>query len=115
MPECPLLAHSSHWVDRRGKTAFDPKELDSWLRAKLGHETSLTGEVVRIGGGLTLTARTAEGAVSVKGSEADMDALTARLAESIYRLTQPYRYAIYLMRQRASGSTDAAPKSSRSR
>ena len=99
----PARSYTNSWGDKTIKleipeTGVSLEEVDSWLRAKLGHETTLTGEVVRSGGGVTLTARTLEGAVSVKGPETDMDALTARLAESIYRLTQPYRYAIYLFR-----------------
>ena len=109
----PARTYSNSWGDKTIKleipeTGVSLEEVDSWLRAKLGHETSLTGEVVRGGGGLTLTARTDEGAVSIKGPEADMDVLTARLAENIYHLTQPYRYAIYLMRHE-NRPADAAP------
>ena len=76
--------------------------------ALLGHENFLTGEVVRIGGGLTLTSARPRAQSVSRVPEADMDALTARLAESIYRLTQPYRYAIYLMRHEQRPA-DAAP------
>ncbi len=59
--------------------------------------------------GVTLTARAgADGAVSVSGAEADMDALTAQLAEAIYRLTQPYRYAAWLFRHEGR-TADALP------
>jgi tetratricopeptide (TPR) repeat protein len=37
-----------------------------------------------------------------------MTALTSKLAEAVYRLTQPYRYAIYLMRHE-NRPADAAP------
>jgi hypothetical protein len=109
----PARTYSNSWGDKTIKleipeTGVSLEEVDSWLRAKLGHETSLTGEVVRGSSGVTLTARTDEGTVSVKGPEADMDVLTARLAENIYRLTQPYRYAIYLMRHE-NRPADAAP------
>ena len=47
--------------------------------------------------GLSLTARAGgNGAAEVGGPEADLDALVQRLAESVYRLTQPYRYGVYL-------------------
>ena len=59
--------------------------------------------------GITLTARAGtEGAVSVSGPDADMTALTGKLAEAVYRLTQPYRYAIYLMRHE-NRPAEAAP------
>jgi hypothetical protein len=100
----PARTYSNTWGDKAIKleipeTGVSLEEIDSWLRAKLGHETPLTGEVVRSESGVTLTARTGkDGAVSVTGSEADMDGLTVKLAEAIYKLTQPYRYAIYLLR-----------------
>jgi len=101
----PARSYSNAWGDKAIKleipeTGISLGELDSWLRSKVGHETLLTGEVVRNETGVTLTARTGEGgAVSVSGREADMDTLTGKLAEAIYRLTQPYRYATYLMRR----------------
>jgi len=100
----PARSYSNAWGDKAIKleipeTGISLDELDSWLRSKVGHETLLTGEVVRNETGVTLTARTGDGgAVSVSGREADMDTLTGKLAEAIYRLTQPYRYATYLMR-----------------
>ena len=42
------------------------------------------------------------------GSDADIDALVGRAAESVYRMTQPYRYAIYLLRHE-NRPADAAP------
>jgi tetratricopeptide (TPR) repeat protein len=110
----PARTYSNAWGDKAIKlelpeTGVSLEELDSWLRAKVGHETPLSGEVVRTATGVTLTARTGkDGAVSVSGAEADMDALTVKLAEAIYRLTQPYRYAIYLMRHE-NRAADAAP------
>jgi tetratricopeptide (TPR) repeat protein len=110
----PARTYSNTWGDKAIKleipeTGVSLEELDSWLRAKLGHETSLSGEVVRTPSGVTLTARAGGGgAVSVSGPEADMTALTGKLAEAVYRLTQPYRYAIYLMRHETRPA-DAAP------
>jgi len=110
----PARTYSNSWGDKTIKleipeTGVSLEELDSWLRAKLGHETSLSGEVVRTGSGIMLTARAgADGAVSVSGTETDMTALTGKLAEAVYRLTQPYRYAVYLMRHE-SRPADAAP------
>jgi len=79
------------------ETGVSLTELDNFLRVKLGHDTHVTGEIVRTPTGLSLTARAgADATPSVTGTEAEMDALVQRLAESIYKLTQPYRYAVYL-------------------
>jgi tetratricopeptide (TPR) repeat protein len=110
----PGRSYSNAWGEQAIKLEIPEAgvslaELNSWLRETFGHETALTGEVVRTDTGVTLTARAGEdGAVSVSGPEADMDALTVRLAEAIYRVTQPYRYAIYLMRHE-NRPADAAP------
>ena len=110
----PARSYSNAWGDKAIKleipeAGISLDELDSWLREKVGHETLLTGEVVRTETGVTLTARAGEGgAVRVSGPEADMDTLTGKLAEAIYRLTQPYRYAIYLMRHEGRAA-DALP------
>jgi tetratricopeptide (TPR) repeat protein len=80
------------------ETGVSLGELDSFLRQKLGHDTHVTGEVVRAASGVSLTARTGvDVAESVAGPEEDMDALVQRLAESVYRMTQPYRYSVYLV------------------
>ena len=100
----PARTFSNAWGDKAVKleipeTGVSLSELDGWLREKLGHETRLTGEIVRTKDGVTLTARVGEdGAESVSGPDADIDALVGRLAEAIYRLTQPYRYAAWIYR-----------------
>jgi tetratricopeptide (TPR) repeat protein len=79
------------------ETGVSLAELDNWLRGKLGHDTHVTGDVVHTASGIALTARASEdGAESVTGPQDDIDALTQQLAESLYRLTQPFRYAMYL-------------------
>jgi tetratricopeptide (TPR) repeat protein len=73
-------------------------ELDQFLREKLGRDTHVTGELVHTPSGLSLTARAGlNGADTISGPDTDMDALVQRLAESVYRMTQPYRYAVYLI------------------
>ncbi|MBV9548125.1 MAG: hypothetical protein JO256_00450 [Alphaproteobacteria bacterium] len=109
----PARSYSNAWGDKAIKleipeTGVSLEELDAWLRAKFGHETSLSGEVVRNESGVTLTARTPDGAVSVSGAQSDIETLTGKLAEAIYRLTQPYRYATYLLRHE-NRAADAAP------
>ena len=72
-------------------------ELDRFLREKFGNDTHVSGEVVRTGDRFALTARAGtQGAASVTGTEEDLDTLIRRLSESIYGLTQPYRYGTYL-------------------
>ena len=79
------------------ETGVSLTELDDFLREKLGHDTHVTGEIVRMASGVSLTARTGmEGAESVAGSEADLDGLVQQLSEKVYRLTQPFRYGAYL-------------------
>jgi len=79
------------------ETGVSLTELDNFLREKLGHDIHITGEVVRTATGVSLTARTGgEGAESVTGSEADFDGLVRQLSESVYGLTQPFRYGMYL-------------------
>jgi tetratricopeptide (TPR) repeat protein len=47
--------------------------------------------------GISLTARVgSDGSATVAGAQADTDSLLLKLAEQIYRITQPYRYAIWL-------------------
>jgi tetratricopeptide (TPR) repeat protein len=84
----PARSYTNAWGGEAIKleipeTGVSLAELDSWLREKFGHETSLTGEVVRTQTGVILTARAGDdGAVSVSGSETDMDALTGKAAEA---------------------------------
>ncbi|MBV9548786.1 MAG: hypothetical protein JO256_03825 [Alphaproteobacteria bacterium] len=79
------------------ETGVSLAELENFLRAKLGHVSRLSGEIVRNPAGITMTARVAgSGAVSVSGKEAEMEGLTEKLAEQVYRLTQPNLYAAYI-------------------
>ncbi|WP_114226752.1 MULTISPECIES: hypothetical protein [Sphingomonas] len=67
------------------------------LRAWLGKETRISGEVSQTPAGLALTARVSgtpgQRFVSKTG---DLDALVNQGAELIFRETQPYRYSIYV-------------------
>jgi tetratricopeptide (TPR) repeat protein len=110
----PAKSYSNAWGEHGIKleipeTGISLAELDGWLRQKLGNETHVTGEIVRTATGITITARAGdEGAENVSGPDADVDALAVRLAESIYRVTQPYRYAAFLLRHE-SRAADALP------
>ena len=73
-------------------------ELDRWLRGALGRETIISGEVTRADESLSMTVRTPLGGGRTIVSESgDLDALVQGAAEAIYEMTQPYRYAWYLL------------------
>ncbi|MBV9548123.1 MAG: hypothetical protein JO256_00440 [Alphaproteobacteria bacterium] len=82
------------------ETGVSLSELDRFLRQKLGHDQHIGGEMVQTAAGIALTARVgADGSATVTGAEAEMDNLLQRLAEQVYRTTQPYRYAVWLQIQ----------------
>jgi tetratricopeptide (TPR) repeat protein len=79
------------------ETGVSLSELDRFLREKLGHDLHIGGEIVEAGNGIALTARIgADGSATVTGAEADMDSMLQKLAEQVYRITQPYRFATWL-------------------
>ena len=80
------------------ETGVSLSEVEGYLREKLGHDTHITGDVVRTGANISVTARAGiDAAKSFSGSESDADALLQNAAEAIYASTQPYRYGIYLL------------------
>jgi len=98
----PAKSYANSWGEHGIKleipeTGISLTELNNWLREKLGHDTRISGEVVRTEKGLTLTARTGDAsAPGVSGTEQEIDALSERLAEQIYAATQPFRFGMYL-------------------
>ncbi len=97
----PPSTYANDWGDaikvEIPETGVSIGELNRYLREWLGGETRVTGEVVRTASGLQLTARAGEEAgITAQGAEADIDALIGKSAETLYRHTQPYRYAVYL-------------------
>jgi tetratricopeptide (TPR) repeat protein len=80
------------------ETGISLAEIGRFLRDTLGSDTHVTGEVIATASELRLTARASfNGSDTVSGSPNELNALTERLAESIYRLTQPFRYAVFLI------------------
>jgi tetratricopeptide (TPR) repeat protein len=72
-------------------------EFGRLLRDKFGRVSRLTGEVIRTPKGISITARFGEEAPeSFVGQESDVDDLTRKAAEAIYRVSQPYRFAEFL-------------------
>ena len=106
----PGSSYADNWGDdikvEIPETGVSIGELNRYLRQWLGHETQVTGEVVRTPAGLSVTARAAGRAgKAIEGVEADVDELVGQAAESVYAQTQPYRYAVYLQ---AHGQPDQA-------
>jgi tetratricopeptide (TPR) repeat protein len=82
------------------ETGVSIGEAYRYLRGWLGHETHITGEVVRTASGLAITARAGSApGKSVQGADADLDKLLQQAAEGVYGQTQPYRYAAFLASQ----------------
>ncbi|MGD0142311.1 MAG: hypothetical protein ABSC92_04065 [Rhizomicrobium sp.] len=78
-------------------TGVSVGEFNRYLHQWLGHETNITGDVVRTANGLTVTARAGSDAGdSFTGPEADLDSLLRRASEAVYARTQPYRYGTFL-------------------
>jgi tetratricopeptide (TPR) repeat protein len=82
------------------ETGVSLGEVDRWLRDRLGHEQTLTGEaVVNPDGTVTLSARLDAKALPPQtGSAVDLPALIQRTAEALYRREQPLTYVQYLNR-----------------
>jgi tetratricopeptide (TPR) repeat protein len=79
------------------ETGISFGEAYRYLTGWLGHETHLSGEVVRTADGITLTARLSDAdSTTFTGPETKLNALIDQAAEHIYGRTQPYRYARYL-------------------
>jgi tetratricopeptide (TPR) repeat protein len=76
------------------ETGISLGEFNRYLRQWLGHETRISGEVVQSGNGLAVQARAgADPVKSVSGSADELDALIDQIAEHVFAVTQPYRYA----------------------
>jgi tetratricopeptide (TPR) repeat protein len=100
----PASTYANDWGDdikvEIPETGVSIGELSRFLRQWLGHETRITGEVVRTPSGLAVTARAgASSGQRFEGPETDLDKLVGQAAEALYGETQPYRYAVYLASQ----------------
>ena len=79
-------------------TGISLGELMRYLRAWLGSEVHVTGEVFRnADGSLAVTARYGDTPGETQGGkDADLDALLEKAAEQLYHASQPVRFADYL-------------------
>jgi tetratricopeptide (TPR) repeat protein len=69
------------------------------LRGWLGKETRISGEVIQTSDGLALTTRVGSNpGQRFVSKTSDLDSLVSQGAVAIYEKTQPYRSAIYLLR-----------------
>jgi tetratricopeptide (TPR) repeat protein len=90
-------------------TGISIGEFNRSLHAWLGHQTRITGEIWRTPTGLAVTARAGnDTSPTFTGAEADLDRLMQAAAESVYRATQPYRYAVYLTNANRAKEAEAA-------
>jgi tetratricopeptide (TPR) repeat protein len=90
-------------------TGISIGEFNRSLHAWLGHQTRITGEIWRTPTGIAVTARTGrDTSPTFSGAEADLDKLMQQAAESVYRATQPYRYAVYLANANRLKEAEAA-------
>jgi hypothetical protein len=84
-------------------------EFNRSLHAWLGDQTRITGEIYRTPTGIAVTARAGSSpGPTFTGSDADLDKLIRKAAESVYRATQPYRYAVFLANSGRNKEAEAA-------
>ena len=86
-------------------------ELARYLRAWLGHEVHVTGDLVRADKGFALTVRYgSEPGVTVQGPAGNLDSLTQTSAERVFSAARPYRFADYLVhKQRYAEAAQLIP------
>lgn len=97
----PPTSYESNWSGDAKieipQTGLTLGEVERVLRERLGHESHVTGEIIRTSSGIRVSARYGEeSGETFEGPADQLDALIAKAAEAIYRVSQPYRYAVYL-------------------
>jgi tetratricopeptide (TPR) repeat protein len=91
------------------ETGVSIGELQRFLKDWLGHDTHIAGEVWRTQTGIAVTAREGgEAGATFIGTENDLDGLMQKAAEHAYSVTQPYRYANFILYQRDTSFADRA-------
>jgi hypothetical protein len=92
-------SYRSSWGDdikvQIPNTGVSIGEFYRYLAAWLGHETHITGEIVKTDRGLLLSVREGSNAAAVF-SGTDLATLVFKASEEIYKHTQPYRYTVFL-------------------
>jgi tetratricopeptide (TPR) repeat protein len=92
-------SYSNNWGDdlkvQIPDTGVSLGEAYGYLVRWLGHQTRITGEIVRSDKGFAVTARAGSVAAHTF-TGGDLDTLLDKAAESIFADTQPYLYGVYL-------------------
>ena len=107
-------SYANNWGDdvkvQIPETGVSIGQLYDYLCRWLGHETRISGEIWRDPSGrISIAARVgADASPAFTGSEAGLGALMQKTAESVYRATQPYRYAVYLANANRTKEAEAA-------
>jgi tetratricopeptide (TPR) repeat protein len=106
-------SYANNWGDdiklQIPDTGVSIGEFNRTLHAWLGHQTRITGEIWRTPTGLAVTARAGnDTSPTFTGTDAELDTLIRKAAESVYRATQPYRYAVYLANVNRTKEAQAA-------
>lgn len=102
----PAASYATNWGDELKidipNTGATADQIWRLLRSGLGKETRISGEVINTAQGLALTVRSgSEPGRRFGGAAKELDPLIQQAAELIYKSTQPYRYAVYLLDQPA--------------
>jgi predicted Zn-dependent protease len=89
-------------------TGISISEAYRYLVGWLGHQTHISGDVYRSANGITVVVRTSGNAgASFDGSDDRLNDLMEHAAESVYRQTQPFRYAVHLLNYGHNAEADA--------
>jgi tetratricopeptide (TPR) repeat protein len=90
------------------ETGISLGELNRYLRAWLGHETHVTGELVRGAKSLALTVRYGDNpGIATEAPAENLDKLVEKSAENIFRAAHPLRFADYLSQHGRLAEADA--------
>lgn len=98
----PAASYATNWGDELKidipNTGATADQIWRLLRGVLGKETRISGEVINTAQGLALTVRAgSEPGRRFGGNAKELDPLIQQASELIYKSTQPYRYAVYLI------------------
>jgi tetratricopeptide (TPR) repeat protein len=96
------LAAQSAWTSdiqiEVPETGISIGQLDRLLHQRFGHDLHVAGELVQTPGGLSLTVRGDDiPARDFAGSSGDLAKITTRAAEYVYGISQPWKFASYLV------------------
>ena len=106
-------SYANNWGDdikvQIPDTGVSIGEFNRYLRAWLGHQTHISGEIYRTAAGIAVSARVgSDPGRSFTGTDGEFDALMQKAAEAVYHATQPYRYAVYLANAGRDKEAEAA-------